>query len=53
MRLLLQVRKGVRLVNNVGNVPKIVGDTGRIVQILYNLVGNAGGWPALYGMANL
>ncbi|GIM02469.1 hypothetical protein Vretimale_7317, partial [Volvox reticuliferus] len=35
------VRKGVRLVNNVGNVPKIVGDNGRIVQILYNLVGNA------------
>ncbi|KAG2440769.1 hypothetical protein HXX76_003625 [Chlamydomonas incerta] len=35
------VRKGVRLINNVGNVPKIVGDNGRIVQILYNLVGNA------------
>ncbi|KXZ43375.1 hypothetical protein GPECTOR_92g598 [Gonium pectorale] len=35
------VRKGVRLVNNVGNVPKIVGDNGRIVQILYNLVGNS------------
>jgi len=35
------VRKGVKLVNNVGNVPKIVGDAGRIVQILYNLVGNA------------
>ena len=36
------VRKTVRLVNNVGNVPKIVGDTGRIVQVLYNLVGNSG-----------
>ncbi|KAG2487120.1 hypothetical protein HYH03_014233 [Edaphochlamys debaryana] len=35
------VRKGVKLVNNVGNVPKIVGDNGRIVQILYNLVGNS------------
>ncbi|GAX79210.1 hypothetical protein CEUSTIGMA_g6650.t1 [Chlamydomonas eustigma] len=36
------VRKGVRLVNNVqGIIPKIVGDTGRIVQILYNLVGNS------------
>ncbi len=28
------VRKGVKLVNNVGNVPKIVGDNGRIVQVL-------------------
>lgn len=36
------MRKGVRLVNQVGNnIPKIVGDNGRIAQILYNLVGNA------------
>jgi hypothetical protein len=27
------VRKGVRLVNHVGQVPKIVGDNGRIVQV--------------------
>ena len=38
------VRKPVLLVNNVGKVPIIIGDTGRIVQILYNLFGNAGGW---------
>ena len=34
-------KKGVRLVNLVGNIPKIVGDTGRVAQILYNLIGNS------------
>ena len=40
------VRKPVKLVNNVvaGCVPIIEGDAGRIVQILYNLFGNAGVW---------
>lgn len=32
------VRKGVKLVNNVGNVPKIVGDNGRIVQVRAGVV---------------
>eukprot|EP00798_Chlamydomonas_sp_ICE-L_P018021 gene18021-24433_t len=36
------MKKGVRLVNKVDSqIPKIVGDTGRIAQILYNLLGNA------------
>lgn len=37
------VQRGVKLVNAVGRgVPRITGDSGRIVQVLYNLVGNAG-----------
>eukprot|EP00798_Chlamydomonas_sp_ICE-L_P018023 gene18023-24435_t len=36
------IKKGVRLVNMVGaNIPRIVGDNGRIAQMLYNLIGNA------------
>lgn len=37
-----QAKPGVKLVNNVpSNIPIVLGDTGRIIQIFYNLIGNA------------
>ena len=32
----------VQLVDEVGDVPSIVADADRLVQIMYNLIGNAG-----------
>ena len=36
------VGRKVQLVDNVGDLPAIIGDGDRIVQIMYNLIGNAG-----------
>ena len=33
----------VQLVDAIGTVPKITADADRLVQIMYNLIGNAGG----------
>ena len=37
------VSRKVLLVDAVGDVPSIVADADRLVQIMYNLIGNAGG----------
>lgn len=36
------VSRRVELISKIGNVPHIIGDGDRIVQIMYNLIGNAG-----------
>jgi signal transduction histidine kinase len=37
-----QTKKGVKLVVQVpGNIPYVLGDVGRIIQIFHNLIGNA------------
>ena len=36
------VSRKVELISKVGNVPHIIGDGDRLVQIMYNLIGNAG-----------
>ena len=36
------VSRKVQLVDAVGDVPSIVADADRLVQIMYNLIGNAG-----------
>ena len=36
------VSRKVLLVDAVGDVPSIVADADRLVQIMYNLIGNAG-----------
>ena len=38
----LQAKSKVRLVNSIPRgCPPVLGDTGRIIQILHNLIGNA------------
>ena len=36
------VGRKVQLIDEVGELPPIVGDGDRLVQIMYNLIGNAG-----------
>jgi len=35
------VSRKVEMINKIGNMPHITGDGDRIVQIMYNLIGNA------------
>jgi signal transduction histidine kinase len=38
----MQTKRGVKLVVKMpGSVPYVLGDTGRIIQIFHNLIGNA------------
>lgn len=40
--MLTQTKRGVQLVNDVPNsIPIILGDTGRIIQVFHNLIGNS------------
>ena len=38
----MQTKRNVRLVNSIpANLPYVLGDAGRIIQVFHNLIGNA------------